>query len=57
MQVDKFKTHPKFTEKNNEHFKKVEWNKGWTRTGLKPPGGLVLAQLQFGNLHCVASHE
>jgi hypothetical protein len=26
-------------------------------TGLNPPGGLVLAQLQFGSLHWLASHE
>jgi hypothetical protein len=28
-----------------------------TLTGLKPPGGLVLAQLQFGSLHFDASQE
>jgi hypothetical protein len=27
------------------------------RTGLRPPGGLVLAQLQLGSLHLVASQE
>jgi hypothetical protein len=27
------------------------------RTAFKPPGGLVLAQLQLGSLHLAASHE
>jgi hypothetical protein len=27
------------------------------RTGERPPGGLVLAQLQLGNLHWLGSHE